>query len=54
MEQGYTPIDTPVGLAYAYVGQASSSLPYDWYIAMVEEGAHTHGLGPPERPVVSR
>ena len=54
VEQGYTPIETPVGLAYAYEGQASSSLPYDWYIALVEEGAHAHGLGAPERPVVSR
>ena len=50
VEQGYTPIDTSVGLAYAYEGQASSSLPYDWYVAMVEEGAYAHGIRSPERP----
>ena len=47
-EPGYTPIDTPVGLAYAYDGEAATVLPADWYVAIIEAGAQAHGLTAPE------
>ncbi len=49
-EGGYTPIETVVGLTYVYSGEAATVLPEDWYVAMVEDGAHAHGVTPPEAP----
>lgn len=49
-EPGYAPLDTPVGLVYAYDGEAATVLPADWYVAIVGAGAHAHGLAPPDTP----
>ena len=43
-EPGYAPIDTPLGLTYAYEGKPTAALPADWYLAVVEAGARAHGL----------
>jgi hypothetical protein len=50
-EPGYIPLDLSVGLVYAYDGEATTVLPAVWYVAIVEAGAHAHGLAPPEVPV---
>ena len=43
-EPGYAPIDTPLGLTYAYEGKPTAALPADGYRAVVEAGARAHGL----------
>ena len=53
-EPEYSPLDTPVGLVYAYGGEAATVLPADWYVAIVEAGAHAHGLSPPGAPGTRR
>ena len=54
IEGGYTPMETVVGLAYVYSGEAATVLPRDWYVAMVEDGALAHGVTPPEPPDARR
>jgi cation transport regulator ChaC len=49
-EPSYTPIETALGLTYAYAGPAATSPPADWYVAIVEAGARFHGLPLPARP----
>lgn len=49
-EPRYAALDTPVGLVYAYDGEAATVLPADWYVAIVQAGAHAHGLTPPDAP----
>ena len=46
-EPAYTPVDTPVGLAYAYGGEPATVPPADWYVELVEAGARSHGLPAP-------
>ncbi len=53
VEPGYTAIETPVGLAYAYEGEASEMPPHDWYVAIVEAGSRSHGFTPVPRPTVA-
>ena len=43
-EPRYTPIHTPLGLAYAYEGEPATTSPADWYVALVEAGARAHGI----------
>ena len=52
-EPSYAPIDTPVGLAYAYEGDPATASPYGWYVALVEAGARSHGLVAPSSPATS-
>lgn len=49
-EPSYTPVETALGVTYAYMGPAATSLPADWYVALVEAGAGLHGFPPPARP----
>lgn len=44
------PIATPVGLTYAYEGEATLEPPFGWYVDLVEAGARSHGLEPPVTP----
>ena len=46
-EPRYTPIDTPLGLTYAYEGEPTTVPPADWYVALVDAGARAHGLEAP-------
>jgi cation transport regulator ChaC len=46
-EPRYTPIETHLGLAYAYEGAPATVPPAAWYVALVEAGARAHGLEPP-------
>ena len=48
-EPRYEPIDTTVGLAYAYGGPPTTATPAEWYVAIVEAGARSHGLVAPAR-----
>ena len=43
-EPRYTPIETPHGLTYCYDGEPAEVPPADWYVALVEAGARTHGI----------
>lgn len=47
-EPGYDPIETEVGLSYAYRGEPATILPHDWYVATVAQGAASHGIQTPE------
>jgi gamma-glutamylcyclotransferase len=47
-EPAYTRIQTNHGLAYAYRGEPTVAPPTEWYVAIVEAGARSHGLTPPE------
>jgi ribosomal protein S18 acetylase RimI-like enzyme len=47
-EPGYDPIETSVGLTYAYRGEPATILPHDWYVATVARGAASHGIPTPE------
>jgi hypothetical protein len=49
-EPAYRPIATPVGLTYAYEGEATSWPPFAWYVDLVVAGARSHGLEPPPPP----
>jgi len=49
-EPRYRPITTPVGLTYAYEGEATPEPPFGWYVDLVEAGARAHGLEPPVAP----
>jgi hypothetical protein len=49
-EPRYRPITTPVGLTYAYEGEATRKPPFGWYVDLVVAGARSHGLEPPVTP----
>ena len=46
-EPRYTPMDTAHGLAYVYEGEPALAPAADWYVAIVEAGARSHGLDHP-------